>query len=179
MTFNKFELTIFNDAWEQMHEKNVQHRLSAFKELRKTALNNEGWFEWELYYRLLRVDRGWKREKKNRKGDNRRYGDGVDLQFSNGHFIELRAITTERSTMSWVLEGLLKHPDADAVIFLALYNKNLRRWLEKHKINGNNTHMQIHHSCTINKIYHHGDFEIILRHINEDWVIGMVKRTVS
>ena len=164
MTFSEFELTILNDAWEQMSEESIQRRLSAFEELRKTPINNEGWFEWELYYHLLNADRGWNREKRNRKGKNRQRGDGVDLQFLNGCFIELRAITTEKTNMKWVLDGLREHPDADAVVFLALNHKNLRKWLKKYKTNDNKLS------------YGNEDFEMKIRYINEDWIVGIVKR---
>ena len=164
MTFNQFELNLLEDAWEQMKEKSVQRRLSAFKELRKTPINNEGWFEWELYYHLLKVNRGWKKEKRNRKGKNRQRGDGVDLQFSNGRFIELRVVTTEQTSMSWVLKGFKEHSDADAVLFLALYHKNLKKWLEKYKNNGNRIH------------YKDLDYETKIKHVNEDWIVGIVKR---
>lgn len=166
MTFSKFELIILDDAWRQMSEESVQNRLSVFRELRKTSISNERWFEWELYYRLLRVERGWnreKREKGNRKKENIQIGDGVDLQFANGHFIELRTITTEKTNMGWVIKGLRDHPDANAVLFLALYHKNLRKWLEKHR--------------TRDKKFHFRglDFEMKIRHINEDWIVGIVK----
>lgn len=162
MTFNQFELNLLEDVWEQMREKSVQRRLSAFKELRNTRLNNEGWFEWELYYHLLKVERGWRKEKKNRK-KNRQRGDGVDLQFSNNKFIELRVATTEKTNMNWVLDGLIQHHDADALLFLALYHKNLKKWLEKKKTNGN-------------KIKYKGDdYEIKVKNVNQDWIVGIAK----
>jgi len=167
MTFNQFELNLLNDAWEQMSEESVRRRLATFQELRATALNNEAWFEWELYHHLLKVDRGWKREKRsrgNRKKENRQRGDGVDLQFANNRFIELRAVTTEKSTMRHVIMGLVEHRDASAVLFLALYYQNLKRWLEKHKINGNKIR------------YRNQDYEIRIKHVDKDWVVGMVKR---
>jgi len=164
MTFDQFELDLLNDAWDQMNKKGVQDRLSKFKELRKTPINNEAWFEWELYHHLLTIDRGWKKEKKNRKGKNRQRGDGVDLQFSNNRFVELRAVTTEKTSFSWVLNGLLQHEEADAVLFLALYYMNLRKWLEKYKTNGN-------------KLRYKGqNYEITIKHINEDWIVGMIKK---
>lgn len=162
MTFNQLELNLLEDAWEQMREESVQRRLYAFKELRNTPLNNEGWFEWELYYHLLKVDRGWKREKKRRIGENRQRGDGVDLQFPN-HFIELRVATTEKTNMLWILRGLIDHEDADAVLFLALYHENLKKWLRKNVIHGNKIHYGTRH-C-----------EIKIKHVNEDWIVGIVK----
>jgi len=146
-----------------MSEKSVQRRLSAFKELRNTPLNNEGWFEWELYYHLLKVERGWKKEKKNRR-KNRQPGDGVDLQFSNNKFIELRAATTEKTNMNWVLDGLIHHKEADALLFLALYHENLKKWLEKKKTNGNKIH------------YKGKSYEIEFKKVNEDWIVGIAKR---
>jgi len=166
MTFDQFELDLLNDALEQMSEESVQRRLSTFKELRSSALNNEHWFEWELYYHLLNVDRGWNREKRglgNRKRENRQRGDGVDLQFSNNRFIELRAATTEKTNMSWVLKGLKDHRDADAVLFLALSHENLRKWLKIHKVDDNKIH------------YREQDYEINTRDVNEDWIVGIVK----
>jgi len=163
MAFTQFELALLEDAWEQMRDECTQRRLSAFKELRKTPLNNEHWFEWELYYRLLKVDRGWKKEKKNRKGANRQRGDGVDLQFSDDKFIELRVVTTEKGNMRWILRGLIEHKDANAVLFLALHHKNLRKWLEKRKINEN-------------EINDKGkNYEVKVKPVNEDWVIGIAK----
>lgn len=159
MPFSKFELDLLADAWEQM--KSAEDRLSVFRKLRNTPLNNEGWFEWELYYHLLKKDRGWKKEKK-RRIKNRQRGNGVDLQFQN-HFIELRVVTTEKTNMSWVLQGLKDHPDADAVLFLALYHKNLRKWLERKRISSN----KIRHK---DKIY-----EILIRPVNEEWVVGLIK----
>jgi len=54
-------------------------------QLTRFSLNNEGWFEWEFYHHLLKIENGWsKQNQKNRKGKNRKPGgDGVDLQFSN------------------------------------------------------------------------------------------------
>ena len=166
MTFTQFELAILDDAWEQMSEESVQRRLSTFKELRTSALNNEHWFEWELYHHLLNIDRGWKREKRglgNRKKENRQHGDGVDLQFLNNRFIELRAITTEKTNMSWVLKGFKDHRDADAVLFLALNHENLRKWLKVHKIDDHKIR------------YAEQDYEINIRNVNEDWIVGIVK----
>ena len=164
MPFDRFELDLLNDAWEQMREESVQQRLSAVEELRNTRSNNEAWFEWELYYRLLKVGRGWKREKRNRKGKNRRYGDGVDLQFANNRFIELRAVTTEKTNMAWVVDGLLQHKEADACLFLALYHKNLTKWLDRYKVSESRFH------------YRNLDFEIETKHINQNWIVGIVKR---
>jgi hypothetical protein len=145
-----------------MIDESVQCRLSAFEKLRNTPLNNEGWFEWELYYQLLNVDRGWKKEKKNRR-KNREPGDGVDLQFFNNEFIELRAATTEKTNMSWILQGLIEHKHANAVLFLALYHKNLRKWLEKKKINEDEVN------------YKDKNYEIRIKNVNEDWVVGIAK----
>ncbi len=149
-----------------MSEQSVQNRLSAFAELRKTGLNNEGWFEWELYYHLLKTNRGWNKEKRskgNRKVEDCRHGDGVDLQFSNGKFIELRAVTTEVGNMGWVLKGLSEHPDADACLFLALNHRNLQNWLSKNKVSEE-------------RISHNGKlFEILLKNINDLWIVGIVK----
>ena len=170
MAFNQFELGLLKDALEQMREEGVQRRLCAFKELRKTPLNNEGWFEWELYYHLLKVDRGWKKEKKRRigqKGCERPTGDGVDLQFSNNRFIELRVATTEKTNMRWILKGLIDHVDANAVLFLALHHKNLKKWMEKHTINGNRIRYKYRDKVR--------DYEIKTEEVNKDWIVGLVK----
>lgn len=166
MTFDSFELKLLNDAWQQMSEASVQNRLSAFTELRETRLNNEGWFEWELYYRLLKVNGRWNKEKRskgNRKPENCRYGDGVDLQFNNGKFIEVRAITTEIGNMPWVLKGLSDHPHADACLFLALYHENLKKWLASHRISKEKIKYK-------DKLY-----EILLRNVNNAWIVGIIK----
>ena len=159
MTFSKFELDLLNDAFEQM--KSVEDRLSAFQKLRNTTLNNEGWFEWELYYRLLKKNRGWKKGKR-RRIKNRQRGDGVDLQFPN-HFIELRVVATEKTNMSWVLQGFKDHPDADAVLFLALYHKNLQGWIERKKIDNNKI------------LYKDKIYELEIRRVNEEWIVGLIK----
>jgi len=103
------------------------------------------------------------REKHNRRGQNRQRGDGVDLQFINNRFIELRAVTTERSNMSWVLKGFIDHPDADAVLFLALNHENLKAWLRERTIGEN-------------RISHQGkEFEIKIENVNDHWIVGIVK----
>ena len=161
LVLDQFENQLLDDAWEQMTED--QTRLSEFVKLRNTRLSNEDWFEWELYYRLLRNDRGWLKDKRNRREKNRQRGDGVDLQFSNGKFIELRVKTTEETSMDHVLDGLTEHRDADACLFLALNYENLKNWLEKHKI----TEGKI--------IYRKQYFEIKMKDINDDWIVGIVK----
>lgn len=166
MPFDSFELELLNDAAQQMTDEHAQRRLSAFLELRKTKLNNEGWFEWEIYYRLLTVDRGWgknKRSKGNRKIIDRLPGDGVDLQFNNGKFIELRAVTTEAGTLNWAIQGLSIHPDADACLFLALYHKNLKKWIDRYKIDEDIIR------------YKEISYEMKRIQVNEDWIVGIIK----
>ena len=161
--FDSFKLELLNDAFEQMSEKKNLDHLSRFKQLSDTALNNEGWFEWELFDRLLKVDRGWIRAKKNRKKPNRKRGDGVDLQFDNNRFIELRAVTTKKTNMPWVIMGLTDHGDADAVIFLALNHPSLNRWLTANK---KDDRIQ----------YKSKKYDIKFKPINNDWIVGIMKK---
>jgi len=163
--FDKFERDLLDDAWKQMSEKNVQKRLCIFKELRKTGLNNERWFEWELFYCLLttsRVNRDWDKDKKNRR-KNRDRGDGVDLQFSKqNRFVELKTIATEKGNMNWIMGGF-KNDDVDLVLFLALNHENLKKRLEECKINDGKIR------------YKEKDYEIKIKEINPDWIVGIIK----
>jgi len=167
MPFDSFETELLNDAWAHMKEESVSKRLLAFAQLKQTGLNNEGWFEWELYYRLLNVDRGWNKDKRG-KGNRKKvlYGDGVDLQFSNGKFIEIRAITTEQSTMNWVLYGLADHPEAHTCLFLALYHDRIKKWLTNNKLSQDGL------SCN-------GKYELLLKHVNDMWLVGMIKKVTQ
>ena len=178
MPFDDFELRLLQDSLKQMREKSVQNRLSAFKKLRNTALNNERWFEWELYYRLLKVERSWIREKRNRR-KNKRLGDGVDLQFSNGKFIELRAATTDKTNMNWITDGIKHHREANAVLFLALFHKNLKKWLEKRKSAEKTIKDSGKEYELWMRIKDRGEeYELQIKKVNDDWIVGIVKPAI-
>ena len=70
--FTDLEKSILNVAHKAMTQKCALDRLNAFYEMRDANLSNEAWFEWEVYYWLLKEkDYGWIRDKKNRKKPNR------------------------------------------------------------------------------------------------------------
>jgi hypothetical protein len=162
-------MSILDVAHQAMTQKSTLERLNRFLELRGTRLCNEAWFEWEVYYWLLKEDDyGWKRDKRNRRGEKRRRGDGVDLQFKSDNFIEIKVAFGDHATPSWLTSWIRGHSDADACLFLAMRNESINRWLQESVFDGEFTYLE-------KKAGSEWHCEIETRQINKNWFVGIMK----